>query len=61
MLAAVACGEYPSVKAAADAIVRVVTLLSRSLNLWNKYEKKYRQFAAIYPAVKGLFTQWAQE
>ena len=29
--------------------------------LVEKYEKKYRQFAKIYPAVKGLFAQWAQE
>ncbi len=61
MLAAVACGEYPSVKAAADAIVRVVDTIEPDPELVEKYEKKYRQFAAIYPAVKGLFAQWAQE
>ena len=31
------------------------------LKLVEKYEKKYRQFAKIYPTVKGLFAQWAQE
>mgnify|MGYP005759940653 FL=1 len=61
MLAAVACGEYPSVKAAADAIVRVVDTIEPEPELVEKYEKKYRQFAKIYPAVKGLFAQWAQE
>lgn len=61
MLAAVACGEYPSVKAAADAIVRVVDTIEPEPELVEKYEKKYRQFAKIYPTVKGLFAQWAQE
>ncbi len=60
MLAAVACGEYPSVEAAAKAIVRVVDTVEPEPELVRKYEEKYRQFVQIYPAVKGLFAQWAQ-
>ena len=60
MLAAVACGEYPSVEAAAKAIVRVVDTVEPEPELVCKYEEKYRQFVQIYPAVKGLFAQWAQ-
>lgn len=57
MLAAVACGEYESVEAAAKAIVRVVDTIEPEAELVEKYEKKYRQFAKIYPAVKELFPQ----
>lgn len=57
MLAAVACGEYESVEAAAKAIVRVVDTIEPEAELVEKYEKKYRQFARIYPTVKGLFPQ----
>lgn len=57
MLAAVACGEYESVEAAAKAIVRVVGTIEPDAELVEKYEKKYRQFAKIYPTVKALFPQ----
>ena len=57
MLAAVACGEYPSVEAAAKAIVKVVDTIEPDPELIAKYEAKYRQFAKIYPAVKALFPQ----
>ena len=55
MLAAVACGEYPSVEAAAGAIVKVVDTISPDAALTEKYERKYCQFAQIYPAVKEIF------
>lgn len=55
MLAAVACGEYASVEAAAKAIVKVVDTIEPEPALVEKYEKKYRQFAQIYPALKDVF------
>lgn len=61
MLAAVACGEYPDVEAAAKAIVKVVDTIEPDAQLTAKYEKKYRQFAKIYPAVKGLFGELIQD
>jgi len=55
MLAAVACGEYESVEAAAGALVKVVDVIAPDSELVEKYEKRYRQFAKIYPGVKDLF------
>ena len=55
MLAAVACGEYESVEAAAGALVKVVDVIAPDGELVEKYEKRYRQFAKIYPGVKDLF------
>jgi len=55
MLAAVACGEYESVEAAAGALVKVVDVITPDGELVEKYEKRYRQFAKIYPGVKDLF------
>ena len=57
MLAAVACGEYESVEAAANALVKVVDVIKPDGDLVEKYEKRYRQFAKIYPRVKDLFEE----
>lgn len=55
ILAAVACGEYPSVEAAADAIVRVVGTDEPDPELVAKYEARYKQYRTIYPALKEVF------
>lgn len=57
MLAAVACGEYESVQAAADAIVKVVDTVEPDPALVALYEERYQQFKKIYPTVKALFPQ----
>lgn len=57
ILAAVGCGEYASVKDAADRLVKVVDTLEPTPELAEKYEVKYRKFSKIYPAVKELFPQ----
>ena len=57
MLAAVACGEYPSVQAAADAIVKVVDTVEPEPELAALYEERYQQFKKIYPTVKALFPE----
>ncbi len=57
MLAMVACGAYPSVQAASDAIVRVAETVTPDPELTARYEAKYRQFQKIYPACKNLFAQ----
>ena len=61
MLAMVACGEYESVKAACDRIVRVASTVKPDPELAAKYEKRYRQFQKIYPACKELFAGLAKE
>ena len=55
MLAAVANGEYASVKDAADAIVKVVDTLEPDEELVKKYDERYAHFVKLYPAVKGLY------
>ncbi len=55
MLAAVACGEYESVEAAALALVKVVDTVEPTEELVRKYEERYQKFREIYPACKRLF------
>ena len=61
MLAMVACGAYPDVKSACDAIVRVASVVTPEPELAAKYDKRYRQFQKIYPACKRLFAELAKE
>ena len=55
MLAMVACGVYPGVQAAADALVRVADTVEPDAELTEKYNARYQQYRRIYPAMKQLF------
>ena len=55
MLAAVGCGEYASVKEAAEKIVKVVDTVEPEEELAAKYEERYQKFKEIYPACKPVF------
>ena len=55
MLAMVACGAYPDVVAAADAIVKVTDTIEPDPALVEKYNERYAAFKQIYPAVKSIF------
>lgn len=55
MLAAVACGEFESVEAAAAKVVKIVDTVEPDQELAAKYEARYAQFKEIYPACKPLF------
>ena len=55
ILAAVACGEYPSVEAAADTLVKKKETVLPDPEIAACYEAQYRKFREIYPAVKELF------
>ncbi len=57
ILAAVACGEYPSVEDACAKIVKVVDTVDPDPKLAASYEEKYRKFVKIYPALKDLFPE----
>ena len=59
MLAAVACGEFESVQAAADKLVHVIGSVEPTPQLVEAYEKRYQEFKKIYPTVKGLFAEFA--
>jgi xylulokinase len=52
MLAAVACGEFASVEAAARAIVKVTKTIVPQKELVGLYQKKYEVFRGLYPAIK---------
>lgn len=55
MLAAVACGEFASVKEAAEKTVKIKETVSPEPGLAAKYEARYQQYKNIYPACKPLF------
>lgn len=55
MLAAVAYGEYQSVEEIAAKMVRIVDTVEPDAELAAKYEKRYQQFKAIYPACKSVY------
>jgi xylulokinase len=57
MLAAVACGEYKDVTAAAEKIVKIKEVIKPTSELIEKYERRYQVFQAIYPALKPIYAQ----
>ena len=56
MLAAVACGEYASVEEAAKKIVKVIDTVEPDPAIAARYEKQYKKFVQIYPALKDIYT-----
>ena len=60
MLAAVACGEYPTVRDAAEAIVKLTDTVEPEPELAAKYEERYQKFRKIYPACRDLFLELAK-
>lgn len=54
ILAAVACGEYATVEAAARSIVKVKKTISPQKELVEAYRKKYEIFRKLYPAIKNV-------
>jgi len=61
MLAAVACGEFDTVASAAEKILHVKEVIEPDRELAEKYEKKYRKFKEIYPALKPVFSKLWEE
>ena len=57
MLAMVGCGRFESVRAAADALVEVASVVEPDPELTARYEARYRQYRTIYPALKPVFAQ----
>ena len=55
ILAMVGAGEYLSVEDTAEKIVKTGNRISPMASLVEKYEKKYRVFKQIYPAIRGVF------
>ena len=61
MLAMVGCGLYPSVKDCADALVSVRETVLPDPAIAARYEKQYRNFKEIYPALKPLFAKLQEQ
>jgi len=57
LLAAVGCGVYENVQAAADAVVRVSGTEEPDPALVALYEERYRTFRKLYPALKDTFKE----
>lgn len=57
ILAMVACGVYPDVRSAAEALVSTVSTIEPDAALTKLYEERYQQYRRIYPAMKQLFKE----
>ena len=55
ILAAVGCGAFESVEAAAERLVKTAGTEEPDAELTQKYEARYQQFRQIYPACRELF------
>ena len=55
ILASVACGEFDSVREAAEKLVKVTSTVKPDSELAKRYEERYHAFVKIYPTVKPLF------
>jgi xylulokinase len=61
MLAAVACGQFPSVADCAAQLVRIQKCEAPDPALAALYEKRYRTWHRLYPALKALEPELAAE
>ena len=57
MLAAVACGAYPSVQACAEALVHAKSTTEPDAALVEKYNARYAVWHKLYPALKVSFAE----
>lgn len=55
LLAGVGTGLYSSVVEACDAVIKRVSVQHPNQSLFDVYEKNYRLYTALYPAVKDLY------
>ena len=55
ILAMVAAGKFPTVRAACDALISVADTLEPNPEITARYEERYQQFRQIYPTMKSLF------
>ena len=57
MLAMTGCGEYENVKACADALIHVTGTIEPEAELAALYDKQYKKYREIYPALKPVFAK----
>ncbi len=61
ILAMVGCGIYKSVFEATDKIIKVSDTIVPDAELVKKYDKKYKIWKNIYPALKNVYGEMAKE
>jgi xylulokinase len=61
MLAMVGAGEYPSPDKAAEKIVGIRSVTYPEKRLVEIYERKYRIFKTLYPALRSAYSEMARE
>lgn len=61
ILAAVACGVYPSVEDACSKIIKIVAETKPIPENVALYEKRYQEFSRLYPALKEVFKANAEK
>ena len=61
ILAMVACNEYKTVADACDKLVNVSYTVHPDKEIADRYEKKYKIFRSIYPALKNVFADMNTE
>ena len=61
MLAAVGCGAYPSVEAAARQIVRTVGSVEPEPELTARYGERYQVWKEAYPRLRELFPRMNED
>jgi len=57
ILAMVGCGEYKSVLEATNELIKTRDVTEPSVELTDKYNKKYEVFKKLYPALKDVYKQ----
>ena len=57
LISMVAYGKYNSVNECASKLVKITETLNPDNELVLRYEKQYKKFSKIYPAVKNLYKE----
>lgn len=57
ILAAVGCGEYESVEAATQKLIKITGSTKPQKELAALYEERYKTYRKLYPSLKGLFRE----
>jgi xylulokinase len=55
ILAAVACGEYSSVREACEKLIKVTSTVSPDPEIASLYESRYAVYRSLYPALKPIY------
>jgi xylulokinase len=61
MLAAVACGEYPTVADCAEKLIKITGEEAPDAALAAQYQKRYETWHKLYPALKALYPEMEAE